>query len=139
MSSILSFSASGMMLLSGITAALRGRYNPQRIFYILSTLAASAIMLSQGFVLRSHSPGQTLGEFQILLSVCIFFPAAALPFFALFARDDSTGEFRRMLPGIIVLAVLLGSAAILVPVQMIVREITFTEAMVLWRITFTGL
>ncbi len=136
--SILSFSASGLMLLTALTAAGRSAFSRQKAFFVFSAAVISSALLFQAMTIVSSAPAQALVQMQFLLSLTVFLPAACLPFFFFFARDCSREEFTRRLPGIITLVILLGIAAILLPVQLVVREVSFTESGEFWGVVFSG-
>ncbi|MCK4537987.1 MAG: hypothetical protein KAV42_04225 [Candidatus Krumholzibacteria bacterium] len=136
--STFSIAASGMLLLSALTASVRGRFSTQKVFYILSTLLLSSIMLVQGLLIRSSLPDIALSEFRIMLGLMIVFPALGIPFFFFFARSTDRESTRKRMPGIIGLGLLLGSSAVFLPAGIIVKEISFTEEMLFWSITLSS-
>ncbi|MBU8920318.1 MAG: PEP-CTERM system histidine kinase PrsK [Bacteroidales bacterium] len=136
--STFSLAASGMLLLSVLTASVRGRFSTQKVFYILSALMMSSIMLAQGLLIRSSSPDIALSEFRIMIGLMMIFPTFGIPFFFFFARSIDRESTRKRMPGIITLGLLLGLLALFLPARMIIKEISFTEEMLFWSVTITG-
>ena len=135
---ILSFTASGLMLLTTLSSAVRGTFNRQRAFFALSAAVISSALLFQAMTIVSSEPAEALVHMQFLLSLTVFLPAVCLPFFIFFARDCSREEFTGRLPGIVLLTLLLGMAAILLPIQLFVREISFEEGGEFWGAAFSA-
>ncbi len=136
--SILSFAAALLLTALAVVHLLRGTRRPQKTFFVLSAFLLAAAEGTLGFILRAPGPQEALQSFHVLLAVVIFSPAAGLPFFMIFGKHNDREIVSKRLPSMIILSVLLIVAVIVVPVQIVVREIHFTEDGVFWGMTFSG-
>ncbi len=135
--SVLSFASSGMLILLAVSCIAR-RIAPQTVLLALSALLLAGVQFFQGLLLLSSSPAPALLYFRIMLVFAILLPAAALPFFVIFARVEAGRILREGSAGIIVLAVLLAAAAVLLRTGYIVSRIHIMEGGNFWGITFTA-
>lgn len=135
---VLTAASSALLIVLAGAAALRGGRGAKRTLLALTSLTGSAAMLFLAMTIAAVSPGSALARFQVFLALVIVSPAFAVPFFSLFGSDLGPGHLRARLPGIILLAILLTSAALLVPVELVVARIHFTETGAFWGIDFSA-
>jgi signal transduction histidine kinase len=136
--SILSFVAAAMLTALVALHVLKSARRPQRTFFIIAGLLLALEQLSLGIALTTRDPGSFISSIRPLLSSAIIFPVFGLAFFLVLGKRDEQAITRRHLPWIIAGAVVAGTAGIVLPPRLLMREIHFIEGGPFWGITVTG-
>ncbi|TFG88722.1 MAG: hypothetical protein E4H16_04635, partial [Candidatus Atribacteria bacterium] len=137
--SLLSFTASGLLVILLWACLIRGRFSYQKLFFIPTTLIFAFFAIAQVFLLMADSPAEAQALFRLLLVAALLSPAFCLPFFYFFARDRGDNSLRKRLPGVLILLILLSAAGLMTPLHYIIRSISFEENGFFYQIVFTWL
>jgi len=134
---LLSFTASGLLVILSWTCIIRGRFNLQKLFFIATALSFAFITLLLGFLLQVNTPAKAHSLLRLLLVVTLSSSALGLSFFYYFASDRGLHSLKKRLLGIITLLILLAAGGMLLPLHHLIRSIAIEENGFFYQIDFT--
>lgn len=126
-STITAYAATALLAATAAVYARMREPRRSRWFLVIALLILAAMELFVGFLMMAPHPQAALGALRGVVGFALCFPAPALAFFVLFGRDDEETAWRQHRVWIIAVGGAFLVTAFLVPVRVLVADVTFVD------------
>ncbi len=136
---MLSFIASGLLAFLLLSSHVKGRFNAQKIFFLLSVSILAFFSLVQGLLLFADSLSEARTLLRVFIVAALLSVSSGLMFYYFFARSSGGRSLKTKIPAILALMVALSISGSLTPLHHLIRSISFEENGFFYQITVTWL